>query len=206
LRKLLYILLLLTFYSVLLNAQDTINNSKRKSFYSASLNVSLINDGPEHYLLPLIEYHKSNFEFYIGPIVSEKVYTNFTILYGGIPHTITISGLFGGCKYTFLGSNNHKIYFTLNANSGYTYYNYIGYMEHQGLLDGPFHNTYSTLFIGLSPGLSFKIQKRFFITFQIGSGIKYNVIKKNYVSFKESAYLHQGLFYSQLGFSYRFLK
>ena len=192
------------FNSVLLNAQDALNNSKRKSFYSTSLNVSLINDAPTLYILPLAEYNNSNFEFYIGPILSEKVHSDFCTS-GGLRNTITIPGLFGGCKYTFSGSNNHNIYFTLNANSGYTYYNYKGY-DLYFCTNGPFHNTYSTLFLGLSPGLSVKIQKRFFITFQIGSGIKYNVRKYNYVSIKKSDYLHPGLFYSQLGFSYRFIK
>jgi len=198
-----------TWAQVTLSDPKISNNSKRVSFFSISLNTCVISDSPLFFLNPLIEYNYSKFGFYIGPIISEKLRLDMYIT-KNIQSSITISGIYAGCKYILFNSLcNNKISINLFLNGGFLKYNYSGYSEFNwgsNWIDGPFHNTNTTFFLGISPGLSFKINNKFFASFQIGSGIIYNLHKYNYVSYKRTYNRYSGLFSFQLGINYKFIK
>jgi hypothetical protein len=166
------------------------------------MNFCAINDTPSHFLNPTIEYNYSKFSFYVGPIVSNENRIRNT-LNNNIKGTFTIPGLIGGCKFTLFDSifNNHVL-FNVSLNGGYLKYHYSG--DELGI--GHFQNTHTAWFLELLPGITIKILKKLFITFQIGTGIEYKVREYKEGSWEHTNYEYQPLILPQFGISYKFFK
>lgn len=195
-------------------AQDSLSvskpfiNSNRKYFFSASLNSCVISESPLIFINPLIEYNNSKFGFYIGPNISEKLRYDMIVI-KNIQNSITISGLSFGCKYILFDSLCKNTSFILFFKSGFFKFNYSGISDfHWGgnWIDGPFNNKYTSIFSGISPGLLYKFNKRFSISFQIGPGIEYSIKKYNYVSYHSNNEKYSLILLTQLGINYKFIK
>jgi hypothetical protein len=174
-------------------------NSQKTKYFSASINACGFSDTPQHFLNPTIEYNYSRFSFYVGPILSNKNRIRET-LNSNSKGTYTIPGLIGGCKFTLFDSIfNNRIFFNVSINGGYLKYKYYDIFFFS-------NNTHTAWFLELIPGITIKILKKLFVTFQFGSGIEYKVREYKDGSYEYTDYVYQPLILPQFGISYKFLK